>query len=250
MNFDNSTIDSSVVNGTSITVNGTVSSTTSISNSRLLSGSASTISIGSGSLCSVGNISVSSTNTNPITGSGTLNLGFVVFPNTGNIINVTNITLFPVIGGQYYGRNTNTAPSAGMIGEQIRAVLASGSAMSLTTTQGKSLTSINLTPGIWDVTGIVEFIPNATTSINQQVASISIVNNTIGSALGDDTILFNYIATSVQIGFGPAISVPALRISLSATTTYLLVAQATFTASTTDCILVEYQRHESLNIGS
>lgn len=76
----------STTNTTALTMAGTGNST--IANSTITSGTASAISIGSGCTCAVYDCFVSSSNTNAITGSGTLNYGIISF-SASNTVNVT-----------------------------------------------------------------------------------------------------------------------------------------------------------------
>jgi hypothetical protein len=85
-------IDTSAINTTSLTANGTGGG--GATNSLLQSGTASTISIGTGVTYSVYNCSVSSTNTNAITGAGTLGYGGIDFFGSSTTINTT--TQLPV----------------------------------------------------------------------------------------------------------------------------------------------------------
>lgn len=55
----------------------------------LLSGTAAALSIGSGTTCRVGYATVRSTNSNPVTGAGTLTYGMINFSDSGNGIDVT-----------------------------------------------------------------------------------------------------------------------------------------------------------------
>ncbi len=224
----NSYIDNSSNNSTVITTAGTGGA--NLFNSVYLSGTASCISIGAGTTVNISEITANSTNTNPITGAGTIVLGSVTMPSTGHVINTTTQTLRFFQAGEYIGRTVSTAPSAGMIGEQIRAVIASGSATALTTNTPLSITSISLTPGIWDLSGIVGFVSNAATSTTQTQMSLSQTNNTIiSSTYGDQSIANTFPALLAD---QVTITIPSYRVSLSATTIYYLVVQATFTLNT------------------
>lgn len=124
---------------------------------------------------------------------------------------------------------TNDNAPAGAIGEIIAATAAAG-AVALVTATAANVTSISLTAGDWDVSGIVNFTPTATTSI----AALAGGPNTTTAALGaQDTFAQNSNATQVP-GTTLVIAQPApvVRFSLSAPTTIFLVARATFTVST------------------
>lgn len=144
--------------------------------------------------------------------------------------------------GQVPGEPSNGGATAGNIGEYVESILASGSAVSLVTATGKTVTSISLTAGDWDVNLTAYFIPGATTNITLLQSSVSLVTNTIDGAIG----------RFVQAPYGVAGLVPAAnissivapyRLSLSATTTVFLVVQAAFTVSTlTACGIIRARR--------
>lgn len=128
------------------------------------------------------------------------------------------------------GTTTNNSANAGSVGEYVEGTLASGSATSLTTATAKTITSISLTAGDWDVTGIVFFAPAATTSVTELSASISQTNNTLDVTLG--RFIDHGSAATVYSGQGNSAAVPSARISLSGTTTVYLVGYAAFSVST------------------
>lgn len=109
--------------------------------------------------------------------------------------------------------------------------LAVGSATSLTTATAKTVTSISLSPGDWDVSGVIDFKEAATTSTNLLLFGTSSNTNTLGA---DDTYgsLVFPTAGSVSTAGDYRNSVPIVRYNLATTTTIYLVAQANFTIST------------------
>lgn len=127
-------------------------------------------------------------------------------------------------GGQYGGYLTNTTPPAGCIGQQVRATVAApGSSISNNT--ATNITSISLTAGIWDVSGIAMYA-GVVTGTGCGV-SISTASGSTGTR-GDNYVLTPVVSTTVD----SAISIPAYRIELSATTTVYLVGMSSFTAGT------------------
>lgn len=74
--------------------------TTEIYHCRLTGGTSSAISVGSGTTVKMSNCSVDSTNTNPVTGAGTVVYSAVEMINTGKIINTTTKTERSLIAGQ------------------------------------------------------------------------------------------------------------------------------------------------------
>lgn len=134
--------------------------------------------------------------------------------------------------GQIAGTATNDSASAGNVGEIIESKILSGSATSLVTSTSKNVTSISLTPGDWEVYGVIYFVPAATTNVVMLFSSIAVTTNTL------DTTSGAFDATSYGTGQvpgttpNPAAHVGPIRLSLSATTTYYLVANAQFSVST------------------
>lgn len=130
------------------------------------------------------------------------------------------------------GTPTNDSAGVGEVGEYITASLASGSATSLVSATAKTVISISLTAGDWDVEGIVDYIFGATTNVLALNAGTSIVNNTLGA---DDTFagITNATAGIVYNGtYKYRIVAPRQRISINATTTVYLIAYGDFSVST------------------
>ena len=86
-----STIENPATNTTSLTHNSTAAGCTAIS-CFFSSGSASAISIGAGATLIIADCTVSSSNTNAITGSGTLQNCGIFFNGTSSVINTTTVT--------------------------------------------------------------------------------------------------------------------------------------------------------------
>jgi hypothetical protein len=145
----------------------------------------------------------------------------------GNVLQVSNVT---VSAGQYPGEPTTGSATAGNVGEYVEAILGSGSATSLTTGTAKTVTSISLGAGDWDVRLVGSFIPAGTTSITQLGAYISLVNNTVDTTAG--RFCQTPMAAVVSGGQGFSIGIPPYRFSLSGSTTIYLVVSANFTVST------------------
>lgn len=198
---------------------------------------------GTASICTVGatfqvailNCVLGSTNANVLTGAGTCFYSSCFFPLNNNV-NVTTTRAFAAMGV------VGSAPAPSAIGEQIRATLASGTPVSLTNNAPLTVTSISLTAGVWDVSGIVGFISGGTTSITQLQMSISTTNNALQGNYGDDTIANSFTA---QIGIQQTLTIPALRITLLSTTTIYLTTQGAFTLGT----LSAYGRISATRVG-
>lgn len=145
---------------------------------------------------------------------------------------LTNKTLAtPTINqGNLVGTTTNDNAAAGSVGEYKEASLAAGSATSLTTGTAKTVISVSLEAGDWDVWGNVYFTTGGTTSTTAISAATSIVNNTFPS--DPDPSVYQYNGATVTNHF---FRIPAgtKRYSLGSTTTVYLVASSNFTVSTT-----------------
>ena len=127
------------------------------------------------------------------------------------------------------GTVTNDNANAGYVGEYVSAAVAAGAAVALTTNVTANVTSISLTAGDWDVTGLVQYTPGATTSVTQLTQGSSSTSATVGA---QGTFSKFVTAANVLTAVDPAWNLPVTRFSLATTTTVYLVAAATFTVST------------------
>lgn len=136
--------------------------------------------------------------------------------------------------GQFVGTATNDNANAGNVGEYVESVIASGSAVALTTATAKDITTISLTAGDWDVEFIPEFTGGGTTTVNYLVGSVSLTANTLDQTNGR-FIAHNFSAgtlfNAVPGGFFGFAGI-TVRLSLASTTTIHAVAQAAFGTST------------------
>lgn len=115
------------------------------------------------------------------------------------------------------------------LGEYVESTLASGSATSLTTNTAKTITSIVVPIGDWELSGMVIFNPAASTTVDDLHMSISTTTNT------HDTTVGRYAHMTTNLGPNAhevSLQVSTIRVSLTAETTYYLVGEATFAAST------------------
>ncbi len=112
-----------------------------------------------------------------------------------------------------------------MIGQRIEGT---ASSVATTSTTAKTITSISLTAGIWDVSAQATSAATGGAAVmTVQLVGISTTDNTIEGTLGIQYAQTNITAISVCSN-----SVPAFRVSLSATTTYYLVVQNFYTSTT------------------
>jgi hypothetical protein len=131
------------------------------------------------------------------------------------------------------GTTTNDNAAAGNIGEYVEALLASGSAVPLTSVTAKSVTSISLTAGDWDVTGKISFSINNSTTVTWAAVGISTTNNAMPSngLTSSAYMIYNGMLGSVFPADSGFITGPT-RLSLSGATSVYLVGFASFAAST------------------
>lgn len=193
--------------------------------SGLSSGTAASISIGAGATAILANLFINSSNaTSVITGAGSVSFSGLTFGNTGRIVDTTTQTQ----AGTLQGSKT-VAPTAGMIGEEIRSAVAKASAIALTTATAANVTSISLTRGVWSITGLVSFTATGGavtgTSIEASLNTTSATRGTGGdNASPSPTIpVFN----TADIG----VTVANWVQTFTSTTTVYLIAFAGFTVN-------------------
>ena len=129
------------------------------------------------------------------------------------------------IGGTILADNAQ----AGALGEFVQGQLLAASPISLTSGTTANIVSISLTAGDWDISGIVDFLPAATTSITQFTAGISTTSATFGL---QDTYCQISQAALVQGANMSSFDTPTIRISTASAITVYLVSRSVFTAST------------------
>ncbi len=201
------------INTTTITSSGT--GTFTVDGGRVDAGSASAISAGSGTTVACRNCIVFSTNTNALTGAGTITSVGILFSGTSIQSNVTTQT-----GGAANGLTQGTAPSAGFLGEQISTKNTAGTGLSNGT--AASLGTIALTPGIWDIGcfAVGEFSGAATLF----QGGISTSSTVLTGNVGDNLSALTFAVTATFVSF----AVPSYRVTISANTNYFLTVQANF----------------------
>ena len=174
------------------------------------------------------NTGVTLGNTTVFLGNTTTTLGNVTL--TG--ANVSASTLSTSGNTTIFGTTTNDNAAAGYVGEYISATLASGSAVSLSTGTAKTVTSISLTAGDWDVSGVVNNILGATTNVVAAYGGIS----TTADTLGADNTFAGITNIAAGLVYGNALQlrnvVPTQRISIASTTTVYLIGYGSFSVST------------------
>ncbi|MEN6512256.1 MAG: hypothetical protein ABFD00_10570 [Chloroherpetonaceae bacterium] len=212
-NGDNSVF--STVNTTGYTLTGTVSP--GFKKCIFGSGTASCISVGAGCSVDLDNCSFSSTNTNVVTGAGSIRYQLPEFfgASASTNFNVTTQTGGTVQGGTFQ------APSAGFLGETLLSNIAAGSHVALSNGSATTITSINLTPGNWIVLGNIEITGITTGTV--LIGAINTTTNNIGNPATDYSII------SWSTNTDQTITPPIHYATVTTTTTYYLVGRADYT---------------------
>lgn len=136
------------------------------------------------------------------------------------------------------GRLMSTSNIAGTISQNVladgpattsvvSAELAIASATALTTATAKTITSVALTPGTWDITGQVHFIQAAATCTLRRIG-IHTATNTLPAV---DLLTYNDLPTTTANATISLVNVRE-RLVVTVAGTYYLVGSATFSAGT------------------
>lgn len=153
---------------------------------------------------------------------------FVV--STGNITATTGF-IRPNAGNGIIGTTSNDSVAAGSVGEYVESVI-SASVNFPTSGQYGDLTSISLTAGDWDVSGIWVSIANGATLTGWGTG----ISTTAGDSTTGLTYPTNRADALVPVGtISATISIPVFRMSLAATTTVYLKYTATYSVATPKC---------------
>lgn len=122
---------------------------------------------------------------------------------------------------------TNNNAAAGYPGEYLSSTITSGSAVSLTSTVTSNITSLSLTAGDWDVTGLVAFTGTGTTVMTVMRGAVT----TTSATLIQPYFSLSPVTTAIE-SYDQSCPVSPMRVSIASTTTVYLIAQAVFSTST------------------
>jgi hypothetical protein len=207
--------DTSAQNVTSVTFGG--SAATAI-HSNFSSGTAVPI---SAATLSIESCQLDSSNVTAISGAGTVTYNNLGFSNGSAAITATGQT-----GGTITGVRNGAAVASGFLGERIESVIALASGVTLTNITPANITSISLTPGVWDVSALGNVNGTLTSSAWEvSISTTSATRGTVGNNTASSPLTSN--ANSDQ-----SLVVPAYRLTLAATTTVYMVAFCAFSAGT------------------
>lgn len=140
----------------------------------------------------------------------------------------TKVIDMKTTGVSVLGTTTNDSAAAGFVGEYISSIVSSA-ANAASSGTFKDVTSISLTAGDWDVSGLVVGQLNAaTTTAEYGAVSLFTGNTTTDHVFGDNVTM----APPPAAAYFSGMVIPVWRISLTATTTVYLKVKFDFSAGT------------------
>lgn len=173
------------------------------------------------------NWTVASTNIGNISSGGAWTLG----ASGGSQTHVVNGALNPSLG--IIGVTTNSSAAAGTVGQYVESVISSYTNITGATGVWGNLTTISLTAGDWDVTGILNWIANGATIVGAIDAFEAAISVNSGATTTDHVQGSNQVALVVPTTTADRSQViSSYRISLSATTTIYLKLIASYSVAT------------------
>jgi hypothetical protein len=217
-------------------------STSSINNSlkgcNFYSGTAASLMVNNGAsptTVNINAITISSQNVQPLQGNGTIIYSGIAYTYSNFAFDpALTITRSYFDGGRYVGEQSGTAVLAGTLGELIRSLIPFASAIAVVNNVAKDVTSITLSAGTWDISGIVQFTGLVTGT--SQAGSIGDTSNTLNSGYGDYTTSATFTNTTVN---DVGVTIPAYRVRITpadvigGTNIRYLIALVTYTAADT-----------------
>jgi hypothetical protein len=150
------------------------------------------------------------------------------FTLSNGITNSTNDIRLNI--GHLPGETSTGSASAGEIGEYIVSTVASPGS-GITNGVSANVTSISLTAGDWDVSGMIGFNGAASTTVNAAIGGPSLTSATLDGTNGRQ--FSNYFnGATVFANTAIQMAIPTARFSLGSTTTVYLTANLNFAVST------------------
>src|SRR5690606_20141535 len=174
------------------------------------------------------------TGSTSIDGTGTIRQSGSSYTNTNPVPSSTGLTISrqPFDAGLLYGNWSGVAPSSGYVGEMISSFVDTTSGVPLVTITPVNVASIILTPGTWDVSGLI--MDRGITTAVYQLASIGKSSETISSPEYGNSTTSTKHTTTAGASDGIGLSIPPVRYNVpfggSNLTAYLL-AYVSFSAS-------------------
>lgn len=237
VNIANCNMNSAGINTAALSTAGT--GTSVIYNTNINSGTASCIAADTGTTINCLSCTLLTTNTNAITGAGTVKYVGTIFGSSGHLVNVTAQTGSGAASGLQSTAVANT-PAAGMLGETQSSAIATGSAVSVSNNTSTDITNISLTPGVWDISSVLAFGngPITGTQFGGGPSSTS-------ATLGNDGDNATYTPVNPTAATSVYTVVPSWRLQVTANTTVYLVAFALYSVGT----LKVYGRISATRVG-
>jgi len=140
------------------------------------------------------------------------------------------VATFKVSGVSIKGTTTNDSATAGDVGEYVQSVVADVSVG--TTAQYYDITSISLTAGDWDVTGIVMYLRNGASWTGIELGISQTTGNSGTGLVAGSNAVYSYPAAASTVYNYVTLSIPSFRILLSGNSTVYLKGYAEYTAAT------------------
>lgn len=132
--------------------------------------------------------------------------------------------------GQLPGTTTNDNAAAGKVGEYTSSIVLAGAAVSMTSTIAIDVTTLTLSGGDWDVSGLCANQPNSTTVTTEFICNITTTANTLNNVPSDGgAIAFSDAALGAALQ--ESLTTDVARVSITTSTTYHLVARSTFSGA-------------------
>ncbi len=179
-----------------------------------------------------GNCNLGNASADDVTFTGSLASTIPIKTDDTYNIGSSSLRLSTVFAHKYYGTQTNDAAGSGYIGEEVLSVVLAGSAVGISTGTAKTVTSISVPTGDWDIDGdVVYAFAGSPTYAN---GAINTTTDTLPSA---DTPSNGVINTGRSLVTANIVSehmvIPNMRVSVASTTTYYLIARAGFSSTAT-----------------
>jgi hypothetical protein len=145
---------------------------------------------------------------------------------TGNELAAT-ITGTKTFSGQLIGKGTatNDSAAAGNVGEYVSSVVSSGSSVSPNSVTWTNITSVSLTAGDWDVSGIVAINNTGTATYANAAVSLYSGTTTTDHIDGDNVAQSNSAVSNAEASR----VIPSYRVSIASTTSVYLKTYVNFT---------------------
>jgi hypothetical protein len=212
-------INTQTQNTTALVLTGTGTSTAQ--SCSFDAGSASALSVGAGTTLQIVQSQVSSSNASAIAGTGTISSGQLQFQGSSQVF-ASGLTQ---IGRPYSGYVGPATSATGFLGERLAA---SASSVATTSSTPKTITSVTLTPGIWDVSGSWGAQPTGGAAVmSASAGGISTTDNTITGTLGIDFTQLSVPAVTTM-----SFTTPIARAVVTTNTVYYLVVTNVYTSTT------------------